>query len=88
FDIGGGSGRIAIPLYRDGHRVLVGEIDALALKILHHRESAIPSILVSGEATRYPIRASSLDCVLCLGVPSLIESDWFFSECNRMLKWN
>lgn len=86
FDIGGGSGRIAISLYRDGHRVLVGETDPLPLKILHHRESAIPSILVSGEATRYPIRASSLDCVLCLGLPSLIESDWFFSECSRILK--
>ena len=32
FDAGGGTGRFAVPLYRNGYRVIVEEIDALPLK--------------------------------------------------------
>jgi len=88
FDVGGGTGRFAIPFYRNGYRVIVEEIDPLPLKILLNREPAIPLILLDSKVKLFPIKESSVDCVLCIGVPSLIESEWFFCECNRILKQN
>ena len=88
FDAGGGSGRFAIPLCRNGYRVIVEEIDPLPLKILRNREPAIPLILLDNRATHFPVKESSVDCILCIEVSRLIESEWFFSECNRILKQN
>jgi SAM-dependent methyltransferase len=88
FDAGGGTGRFAIPLYRNGYRVIVEETNPLPLKLLLNREPAIPLILLDSKAKLFPIKESSVDCVLCMEVPSLIESEWFFCECNRILKQN
>ena len=88
FDAGGGTGRFAIPLYRNGYQVIVEEINPLPLKILLNREPAIPLILLDSKVKLFPIKESSVDCVLCIGVYSLIESEWFFCECNRILKQN
>lgn len=88
FDAGGGSGRFAIPIYRNGYRVIVEETDPLPLKILRNREPAIPLILLDSKVKHLSIKRSSVDCVLCIEVPPLTESDWFFSECNRILKQN
>lgn len=88
FDAGGGTGRFAVPLYRNGYRVIVEEINALPLKILRNREPAIPLILLDRKVKHFSIKGSSVDCVLCVEVFRLIQSGWFFSECNRILKQN
>jgi len=88
FDAGGGTGKFAIPLYRNGYRVIVEEINPLPLKILRNREPAIPLILLDSKVKHFPIKESSVDCVLCIEVDSLIQLEWFFSECNRILKQN
>jgi len=88
FDAGGGSGRFAVPIYRNGYRLIVEEINPLPLKILRNREPAIPLILLDSKAEHFPIKESSVDCVLCIEVHSLIQLEWFFSECNRILKQN
>jgi len=87
-DVGGGTGRFAIPLHKNGHRVIVGEINALPLKILRKREPAIPLILLDEKAKSFPIKGCSIDCILCIEVNALVASEWFFSECNRILKPN
>ena len=87
-DAGGGTGRFAVPLYRNGYRVIVEEINPLPLKILRNREPAIPSILLDGKVKHFSIKGSSVDCLLCIEVFRLIQSGWFFSECNRILKQN
>ncbi len=87
-EVGGGSGRFAIPIYRNGNQVIVEEIDSLPLEILHEREPKIPLILLDSKHKHFPIKDSSVDCVLCIEVVSLIESERFFSECNRILKQN
>jgi len=88
FDVGGGTGKFAIPIHRNGYRVIVEETDFLPLKILHHREPAIPIILLDSKAKHFPIKESSVNCVLCIEVIPLMESKWLFSECNRILKQN
>ncbi len=88
FDAGGGSGRFAIPLYRNGYRVIVEDINPLPLKILRNREPAIPLILLDSKVKHFPIKESSVNCILCIEVSPLTQSEWFFSECNRILKQN
>jgi len=88
FDAGGGTGRFAISLYRNGYRVTVEEINPLPLRILRHREPAIPVILLDSKAKHFPIKEASIDCILCIEADSLVLLEWFFSECNRILKDN
>jgi len=88
FDVGAGTGRFAIPLRRNGYRVIVGEINPLPLRILRSRELEISLILLDEKAKRFPIKESSVDCVLSIEVNALAASEWFFSECNRVLKQN
>ena len=88
FDAGGGTGRFAIPLYGNGCRVIVEETNLLPLRILRHREPGIPVILLDSKATHFPIREASVDCILCIEADSLVLLEWFFSECNRILKDN
>jgi len=88
FDAGGGTGRFAIPLYRNGYRVIVEEINPLPLRILRNREPTIPVILLDSKARHFPIREASVDCILCIEVDSLVLLEWFFPECNRILKDN
>jgi len=88
FDVGGGSGRFAIPLYRNGYRVIVEETNPLPLRILRCREPAIPLILLDSKAKHFPIKEASVDCILCIEADSLVLLEWFFSECNRILKGN
>jgi SAM-dependent methyltransferase len=88
FDAGGGTGRFAIPLYRNGYRVIVEEINPLPLGILRRREPAIPVILLDSKAKHFPIKEASFDCILCIEVDSLVLLEWFFLECNRILKDN
>ena len=88
FDAAGGTGRFAIPLYRDGCRVIVEEIDLLPLRILRHREPGIPVVLLDNKAKHFPIKEASVDCILCIEADSLVLLEWFFSECNRILKNN
>jgi len=88
FDAGGGTGRFAISLYRNGYRVIVEETNLLPLMILRRREPEIPVILLDSKATRFPIKQASVDCILCIEADSLVLLKWFFSECNRILKDN
>jgi len=68
--------------------VIVEEINPLPLKILHNREPAIPLILLDSKAKHFPIKEASVDCILCIEADSLVLLEWFFSECNRILKDN
>jgi len=88
FDAGGGTGRFAIPLYRNGYRVIVEETNPLPLKILRCREPGIPVILLDCKTEHFPIKEASVDCILCVEADSLVLLEWFFSECNRILKNN
>jgi len=88
FDAGGGTGKFAISLHRNGYRVIVEEINPLPLRILRHREPGIPVILLDSKAKHFPIKEASIDCILCIEADSLVLLEWFFSECNRILKDN
>lgn len=86
-DIGGGSGRFAIPLHRQGYRVLVAEADHVPLGKITPRMPDLPCIRISPTAQKLAIASQSIDCVLCIEVPALVDhATWFFAECHRVLR--
>lgn len=88
-DIGGGSGRFAMPLHEAGYKVVVTEVNPLPLSITRRRVPQLGCILTAnGDTTRtLPLRDASLDCVLCIEVFALIDDgDRFFAECHRVLR--
>ena len=84
-DVGGGSGRHAVPVYKMGYKVIVTEVNPVPLRKLQEKEQNIPSILVGTDANLFPFKDSSFDCVLCIQINPLVEgTDW--SECSRVLR--
>ncbi len=86
-DVGGGSGRIAIPLNNKGYKIFVVEADPLPLLKLKSKKTELPAIYVGKSSKFFPFKSGTFDCILCLQVIDLAEeSDWFFIECRRILK--
>jgi ubiquinone/menaquinone biosynthesis C-methylase UbiE len=85
-DIGGGSGRFAVPLYEAGYQLLVLDVDATPLRILVRSEPGIGRALVSGRSDELPIADDSVDCVLCIEVPVLDDPATFLAACRRVLR--
>lgn len=84
-DIGGGSGRITVPLSKLGIDVVVLDKDPVPIQILHEKDSGIPICL--GDAQQLPFKDSIFDCIICLQmVDYLLNKKLFFDECNRILK--
>ena len=63
-DVGGGSGRISIPLSKKGIDVVVLDKDPIPIQILHEKDRGIPICL--GDAQELPLKDSIFDCIICL----------------------
>lgn len=88
-DVGGGSGRIAIPLSKLGYEIFVTEVDPLPLLILKSKRRELDAIVLEKKSKVLPFRSGSFDLILCLQVIALSEeADWFFPECHRILNEN
>jgi len=89
FDAGGGSGRFAIPLGQKGYKVTLSEVDIKPLRALKRKLPNVPAILVGKDIQSFPFKDRAFDCILCIQDPWYTErSNWFFAECNRLLKGN
>lgn len=84
-DVGGGSGRFAIPTDKKGFKVVVSEVNPLPLSWLKVRSPLTDAILVSPNISRWPVGTSTFDCVTAIEVP-IVEKSWFWQECYRILK--
>lgn len=85
-DIGGGSGRVAVPLHEAGHRPLVVDVDATPLRILARQAPGVGRALVSDRIDELPVADDSVDCVLCVEVPVLDDPASFLATCRRVLR--
>ncbi len=83
-DVGGGSGRLALPLACGGYRVIVTESDMRPLSTIRSVNQSLDAILVGGGSKCLPFRNSSVDCILAIQVPFLTQP-WFLPECCRVL---
>jgi 2-polyprenyl-3-methyl-5-hydroxy-6-metoxy-1,4-benzoquinol methylase len=84
-DVGGGSGRLAVPLASRGYRAVVLEADALPLQWLRRQRPDHPAVLTDPHAESWPILTESVDCVLAMEVP-MVACAWFWAECRRVLR--
>jgi len=82
-DVGGGSGRFAVPLMQRGYHVIVTEVDWAPLSALRTRQSSVHAVLT--EMNGWPVQAQSVDCVLAMEIPCVYD-EWFWRECSRIVK--
>lgn len=85
-DIGGGSGRFALPLWQDGYRVIVTEARLLPLHLLRRKAPDVPCILVDERVPYLPFADASVACILCMEVFAVSHQAWFWPECHRILR--
>lgn len=87
-DVGGGSGRFAIPLYRQGYELTVVELDKTPLSLLKDKEKNIKC--VQGDAKALPFIIRSFDCIIAIGLFSYFKTKAerlsVLSECNTVLR--
>lgn len=87
-EIGCGSGRLSIPIFKHGIKLTGIDIDALPLKLLHEREPKIKTIQADASKP-LPFADKSFDCVFAIeSMDYLTDIDSFFQECRRVLKPN
>lgn len=82
-DVGGGSGRFAIPLEKRGYDVIITEVDWMPLSSLRQRQPAARALLT--ELDGWPVRAHGVDCVLAMEIP-VVYDEWFWRECGRIVR--
>jgi ubiquinone/menaquinone biosynthesis C-methylase UbiE len=84
-DVGGGMGRIAIPL-AERHRVVLTDLSADMLKLA--RPSAGPRLqLQVAGATRLPFPDASFDWVVCIDlIPHLLDPKPALAEARRVVR--
>jgi SAM-dependent methyltransferase len=85
-DVGGGSGRFAIPLQDAGHRVVVVDPDLTPLRALARCAPDVRRVQISGKLDEMPVADASVDGVVCIEVPVMDEPIGFFAECYRLLR--
>lgn len=82
-DVGGGSGRFALPLARQGYHVTITEVEWAPLRALRSRDPAARALLT--ERDGWPVQRHSVDCVLAMEIP-VVYDDWFWKECSRIVR--
>lgn len=86
-DIGGGSGRFAIPIFRKGANISVLDCDLKAISKLNNKNKNIPCIIGDGE--KLPFKANTFDVVLIIeAIEYMQDKNLFIKECYRVLRKN
>jgi ubiquinone/menaquinone biosynthesis C-methylase UbiE len=84
-DIGGGSGRFAIPLNSKGINVVVLDSSANALELLKNKQRNISSFRGDGE--KLPFKPNTFDIVIVIEtIEHIVNKEGFLEECNKVLK--
>ncbi|KKH84514.1 hypothetical protein DU80_19820 [Methanosarcina mazei] len=84
-DIGGGSGRFAIPLHLKGKKVIVLDSSANALLSLKNNQNNLPIIRGNGE--KLPFKSGTFDIIFVIEtIEYITNKQSFLDECRTMLK--
>lgn len=84
-DIGGGSGRFAIPLCQRGYNITVIDPSEFALKLLKEKNSSVSEI--QGLGQYLPFKNESFDIVLVIeSIENFKNKEQFLQGCRAVLK--
>jgi cyclopropane fatty-acyl-phospholipid synthase-like methyltransferase len=85
-DIGGGSGRFAIPLSQRGENVTVLDVSEVAIGSLKKKSNRIKTIVGDGETYKFN---EKYDCILIIETIEYIKDrELFFKKCRELLTDN
>jgi SAM-dependent methyltransferase len=85
-DIGCGEGRWSGPLLRSGWRATCLDIDPVALAKCQARNPGAECIQVVPDATSLPVPDASVDLIMSVEVPRILDQEWFVAEARRILR--
>jgi SAM-dependent methyltransferase len=85
-DLGCGAGRWSALLVERGWRMVCTDVNAHALDICRTRVPDAACILRSADERTLPCESDSIDLLLCIEVPPVMESAWFAAESARVLR--
>ena len=87
-DIGCGGGRWSKLLADRGWDVTSTDIDRDALAVCQRKVPSAKCLLVESSDHRIPVASGSLQLVLCMEVPHVVEAGWLPHEVDRVLSAN
>ena len=85
-EVGAEGGRWSRVLAERGWSMTCTDINGKALRVCQERIPTSECILVDQESTALPAKDDSHDMVLCIEVGEVLESSWFLSELDRVLR--
>jgi SAM-dependent methyltransferase len=85
-EIGCEGGRWSRMLTGLGWNMICTDVNPGWLEICQRRLPEARCVVVGPNDSTLPCESNSLGLLLCVGVPPAIQSPWFISECNRVLK--
>ena len=88
FEIGCEGGRWSKLLSDLGWNMTCTDIDEQSLDFCSKRIPAAECILVDPDDEGIPAESKSMGLLLCIGVPPVVQSDWFVPEAFRVLDNN
>lgn len=69
-----------------GWKLVCTDVNKKSLKICKSRIPEADCILVDANDKNLPCATQSVDLLLCIEVPEVLESEWFISESRRVLR--
>jgi len=85
-EIGCDGGRWSCLLAELGWNMVCTEVKPESLQVCRERIPTAKCILVRGDEARLPCESNSIQLLVCIEVPSVINSDWFVDEAFRVLQ--
>jgi SAM-dependent methyltransferase len=85
-EIGCEGGRWCRLLIELGWQMTATDVDEEALRLCQARTPSLRCVLVQPSDRGIPVDSGSIDLLVCLEVPPVMNSDWFPGEAARVLK--
>ena len=85
-EVGCEGGRWSRMLADLGWQMTATDVDAAVLDVCQARNPSVHCVLVSPDDQQFPVGPASVDLLLCLEVPPVVNQSWFFAEAARVVK--
>ena len=85
-EVGCEGGRWSLILSQLGWKNICADVDPTVLALCQQRIPTAQCVQVDPRATRLPCKTATLDLLLCIEVPPVMEGEWINGEAQRTLR--